>query len=308
MTQLSAMDLNLLVALDVLLDTSSVSQAAKRIGVTTSAMSHTLGRLREQLGDPLFVRAGRGLVPTPRAQSLRVPVKEAVVAVSAVFQPPDVIDPLILQRRFRMQLTDQIALQMGPCIDGVVSRQAPGVDLVMAPLVPDVTPPLRGGEIDLAIGVWSELPPDIQRVLLYSEGFVCVVRADHPDIGEALDLQQYVAMSHILVSPRGRPGGYVDQVLAERGLKRRVARVVPYFVPAVQLVAGSNRVLTVSEGVARTLADVWPIRLLKPPLPLRRYALEMVWHRRTEADPEHLWFRAAVRAATEDLPATPRQQ
>jgi len=301
--QLAALDLNLVVALDALLDTGSVSRAARRVGVSTSAMSHTLARLRAQLGDPLFVRAGRGLSPTPRAEELRGPVRIAMHALHDVFQPPEAVEPATLRRSFRLQMTDHVALLLGPPLDRLVSAEAPGVDLLFLPVEAEIASPLRSGELDLAIGVWSALPGGVRRETLYEEGFVCVVRADHPTVGAELELSRYAALPHVLVSPRGRPGGYVDQVLERLGLKRRGARVVPYFVPAVQLVATSDMVLTVSERVAHAFAEVWPIRVLRPPLPLQRYALEMAWHEGTGHDPESRWLRRAVRAATAQLPA-----
>ena len=151
----------------------------------------------------------------------------------------------------------------------------------------------------LRAALGSELPPELRMRPIITDRLVCVVRDDHPSVGDALDLDEYVALDHVQVAPRGRPGGYVDELLADHGLTRRVGRAVPYFQVALSMVARSDRVLTVSERVARALAPGLGLRVLEPPLPLEPFALSMIWHPRYGSDPGHRWLRERFFEASE---------
>jgi DNA-binding transcriptional LysR family regulator len=159
---------------------------------------------------------------------------------------------------------------------------------------------LRDGTADLAVGIYGDLPQEMRSRQLLTDRFVSVVRRDHPEVGRRLSLQQYVRLAHMQVAPRGKPGGYVDDVLAERGLVRKVVRAVPYFVTALQLVSQTDYVLTISERIARRLAPALGLEIFEVPLPLRPYALSLVWHPRLDGDAAHRFLREVfVRAAAE---------
>lgn len=291
-------DLSALVTLDALLQESSVSGAARRLGLSTPAVSHALARLRERFADPLLVRAGRGMVLTPRAEELRPRVRNAVAVAGRVFEAPAEFEPARVERAFTVSATDYVLLVFGGPLSRALDEQAPGLDLRFVPNVVDDAERLRTGDTDLAIGIYGDLPPELRTRPIITDRLVCVVRAGHPAIKQRLSLKRFVALPHIQVAPRGRPGGYVDDLLAERGLKRRVARAVPYFQVALELAAHSDHILTVSERIARLLGPRLGLQIFDPPLPLQPFALSMVWHPRFDGDRAHRFVREQLVAVT----------
>jgi DNA-binding transcriptional LysR family regulator len=272
-------------------------------------MSHALGRLREHLEDPLLVRAGRGMVLTPRAVALQPRVRAVLSEAGAVLTPERAFEPARLERSFRVHATDHVLTVLGATLDALAAREAPRVTLQFLPNTQDDAALLREGRIDLAVGIYSGLPPELRTQRLFEDRFICVVRQGHPTVGRKLSLEQFLALEHVQVAPRGRPGGYLDTLLAARNQRRRVARAVPYFLSALHLVAATDYLLTVSERVARDLAPRLGLKLLAPPLPLEPYVLSHIWHPREDADPAHRWLREAlVRAARAAAPPfrTPR--
>lgn len=284
-------DLNLLVSLDALLQESSVTAAAKRLGLSTPAMSHALARIRGRLGDPILVRSGRGMVLTPRGVALRTQVHDTVQAARQALQPQRPFVPAELQQTFVIHASDYVLSVLGVELDRTLRREAPHVGLRFVPNTPDDAAQLRDNGSDLAVGIYGALPPDLRTRQLLTDRFVCVVRQGHPIGAQRLTLDSYVALPHVQVAPRGQPGGYVDDMLAARGLTRKVARAVPYFVTALQLVAETDYVLTVSERIARRYAQALGLQVLETPLALQPYALSLVWPPRLDADPGHRWLR-----------------
>lgn len=297
MAKLRGVDLNLLVALDALLQTSSVSGAAARVGLSTPAMSHALGRLRAQLDDPILVRAGQGMVPTPRADAMRGRVHELVGSALAVLEPEPEFDASTTDREIRIRASDYILATLGAELDQRVARQAPGVRLRFLPNTPHDPAEIRDGSIELAVGVYRDLPPECRIQKLFDERLVCVVRREHPTIRTRLSLAQFVAADHVQIAPRGRPGGYVDAMLARQGQHRRVARAVPFFMSGLQLAARTDYLLTVPERLARAWATRLELRVLEPPLPFAPYGIVQLWHPRHHDDPGHEWLRGHVAAA-----------
>lgn len=296
-------DLNLLIALDALLQEVSVSRAATRVGLSTPAMSHALARLRTQLGDPLLVRAGQRMVLTPRADELKLRVRAAADEALGVLAPAPVAEAHRLSRTFRLFATDQIMTVLGPALDARL-REAPGVTLHVLPPQRDETVQLRDGTIDLAIGVYdyapySELPNDLRIQQLLVDHYVCVVREDHPTVKNSLTLEQYAALEHVQVAVRGAPGGYVDDLLATLGHTRRIARAMPYFLAALVLISESDYVLTLSVRLVKRLAGMLPIKLVQPPrsLGLEPYQVSQLWHPRNDRDFAHRWLRDAIAEA-----------
>jgi DNA-binding transcriptional LysR family regulator len=297
---MDASDLAVLVPLDALLQEGSVTGAARRLGLSTAAMSHALARIRERLGDPILVRAGRGMVLTPRAEALRPRVHSVVTEARIALEPerPFVAGELV--REFVIHASDYVLAVLGLVVDRILRDEAPGVRVRFVPNTPDDPARLRDGGSDLAVGIYGDLPPEMRARQLVTDRLVCVVRADHPDVGKRLTLDRYLRLAHVQVAPRGLPGGYVDDVLQERGLDRVVARAVPYFAAALELVARTDYVLTISERLARRSAPALGLRLLEPPLELRPYALGLLWHPRLDGDPAHRFLRDVfVRAAAE---------
>ena len=296
-------DFNLLVALDALLQEGNVSRAAARVGLSTPAMSHALARIRTQVGDPILVRTGQRMVPTPRAETLRARVGALVKEAREVLAPPPVEDVRTIERTFRIHTSDHLISVIGPELDRL-ARAAPGVTLHVMPCVTETPAQLRDGAHDLAIGVfdyspYSELPTDLRIQQLYADEFTCVVRANHPSVKRSLTLEQYAALEHVQITPRGNPGGYVDELLAKHGLSRRIARALPYFIAGLALVAETDYLLTCSTVLARRMQRRFGLRMVAPPkqLGLEPYQISQLWHPRHDRDVPHRWLREAVAKA-----------
>lgn len=288
------MDLSLLATLDALLREGSVTKAARRLGLSTPGMSHALARVREQVGDPLLVRAGRTMVLTPRAEALKPLVRSLVEEAQRVLEPERPLATRELRRTFVVHTSDYVLTLLGPALDQVVRAEAPQAVLRFVPASMDDAALLREGTADLAIGIYGELPPELRIRQLLTDRFVCVVREGHPEVKQRLSLELFLRLEHVQVAPRGQPGGYIDDVLHEHGHERHVARAVPYFMTALMLVSQTDYVLTVSERIARSLAPRLGLRVLEPPLELRPYALQLVWHPRQDRDAGHRWLREVL--------------
>jgi DNA-binding transcriptional LysR family regulator len=297
-------DLALLASLDALLQEGSVTGAARRVGLSTPAMSHALARIRARLGDPILVRSGRAMLLTPRALALRPQVHDVVTAARRALEPERPFVASELTRTFVVHATDYVLAVIGAAVDRIARAEAPLASIRFVPNTPDDPALLRDQGSDLAVGIYGDLPAEMRSRRLLTDRFVCVARKGNPEVRKRFTLDQFVSLSHIQVAPRGKPGGYVDDVLRERGLARRVARAVPYFVTAMQLAAETDYLLTVSERVARMYAGPLGLEIHEVPLKLRPYALSLVWHPRVDGDPGHrflreVFLRAAQEAASE---------
>ena len=309
---MESVDLSLLVTLDALLQEGSVTGAARRVGLSTPAMSHALARVRAQLHDPILVRAGRGMALTARAEAMKARVRSAVAEARRALEPEGPFVAAELQRTFVVHATDYVLTILGLAVDHRLGAEAPGVSLRFVPNGTDDAARLREGASDLAVGIYGDLPPEMRARRLLTDRFVCVLRRDHPTLQRRVTLEHYCALTHVQVAPRGQPGGYVDDMLAQRGLARRVARAVPYFLTALQLVAESDHVLTVSERIATRYAGPMGLELREAPLPLEPYALSLVWHPRVDDDPGHRFLREvfvdAAQATAGDRHDLPRSR
>ncbi len=297
-------DLNALVALDMLLSERSVTAAAKRLGVTQSAMSHTLKRLRETLADPLFVSARSGLVPTARALELSLPLRRALVDLGAAVTVGAPFDPIASTKRFVLATADYGELVAVPRLLADVRAEAPNVRIEVQRVAVDVVARLEAGTVDVVAGM--PIPPmaNLRRTTLATERFVVLARRDHPRIKRGLDLKRYVALPHLLIAPAGAPGGVVDDWLVKRGLERQVVLRVPQFASAPFVVASSDLLLTAPEGLAIWARPFLDLAELPPPMaipPTRSFA---TWHERNQGDPAHQWFRTKVMNAASREGAT----
>lgn len=295
--RLAGIDLNLLTSLDVLLDERNVTRAARRLGVSQPAVSHNLRRLRELLGDPLLVRTPQGMQATPRGLELRPAVRAALEAAEAVLQAAPSFDPARAERRFVLAMADQAAFMLLPRLVERIAAVAPGIALDLRPPPDDLSAALTEGELELAISVFNDAPAGIRSETLWTESFSCVMRRGGPGSRTALDLAHYLARPHLLVSPRGRPGGFVDDLLARDQRRRRVAIVVPHFLVAPAIIATSDLIWTAPTGLARLLAGRYPLAVRPPPLELPSFAVVLRWHLRLDRDPGLAWLRQLLREA-----------
>lgn len=295
-------DLNLLVTLDALLAEGSVARAARRLRLSPSAMSRSLARLRDTLGDPLLVRAGRSLVPTPRARELREPVARLVQEAAAALRPGAQLDLARLRRTFTLRTSDGFVENFGPELLRRVAREAPGVRLRFVPKLDRDSTALREGAVDLETGVAGrETGPELRMHALFRDRFIGVVRRGHPLARGRLTPARYAAASHVLVSRRSSDRGLVDAALAGHGLERDLAAVVSGFATALALVRRSDLIATVPERHTQALRE--GLTTLELPIALPPLTVALFWHPRLDADAAHRWLRACVR---EVCPATPR--
>jgi DNA-binding transcriptional LysR family regulator len=301
--RLAALDLNLLLALSVLLEEGSVTAAARRLGLTQSAVSHKLARLREQLGDELLVRGARGTEPTLRARALRQPLAEAIDALERALGQGPSFDPARARRSFVVASTGYCEFVTLPPIMRLLRREAPGVELIIRQLSSQPERLVSAGEVDLAIATLTDDAPGVIRRKLFSDRFVCLVREGHPDLRRgALDLPAYLRLPHALVAPRGHRRGRVDTALERKGLRRQVVLFVPDFFAVARVIAETDLVLTIPARIAQALQSMLSLRLVPPPLDLPPFDTHLAWHERHQHDPAHLWLRRTVgslRGATE---------
>jgi DNA-binding transcriptional LysR family regulator len=287
-------DFNLLITLDVLLAEGSVARAAKRLRLSPSAMSRALARLRETTGDPLLVRAGRGLVPTPRALELRERVSRLVQDGQAVLRPAEMLDLKGLVRTFTLRATDGFAENFGPELIARVGRQAPGVRLRFMQKPDKDSAPLREGTVDLEIGVVGEATgPEMRAQALSRDRFIGAVRKGHALSRGRITPQRYAAGRHIVVSRRGRDKGPIDEALHALGLEREVVTIVGAFSTALALARGSDLIASVPERHTGNLrAGMFSFPL---PVAVLEVTVSSLWHPRMDADPAHRWLRGIVR-------------
>lgn len=291
------MDLNLLRALDALLQENSVTRAAERLGTSPAAASRTLARLRRAVGDPLLVRAGQEMVPTPRALELRDEVSALLRGCDDVLRPGAGFDPARLQRTFTVQAADVLLVGLAGTLAERIHREAPDVDVVFLPEAMEGGPGLRQGWVDVELGVLGPLDPEIRTRPLTRMTMAGIARSGHPLFDGRIDARRFAAADHIGISRHGRRLGPIDRALAERGLRRRIAVVVPSHTSAMMLARDTDL-------VALTLADWLPdatsalgLRTFPVPLDLAPLDLAMAWHPRHSADPGHRWFRDHLAAA-----------
>ncbi|CAO4148466.1 PCP degradation transcriptional activation protein [Methylorubrum aminovorans] len=293
---IASFDLNLLKAFDALYAERHVTRAGLRIGLSQSAMSGTLTRLREVLGDELFVRTPSGMRPTARADDLAGPVADALRLVRGALQA-DGFEPATAERAFTVAMSDYAAFVLLPPLLARLGVEAPGIDLRVRGMFGrgEAVELLDSGEANLAVGVPVEASARILTRPLLREGFACVARRGHPAFADGVDLEAFVAVPHLLVSPEGDGAGLVDRKLAELGLKRRVVLGLPQFLVAPFIVAESDLVATLAARVARRCADVGVgIAVHEPPVVLPDWPLALMWHRRADAHAATAWLRDVI--------------
>ncbi|WP_413990001.1 LysR family transcriptional regulator [Labrys okinawensis] len=294
-------DLNLLTALDALLAEGSVAGAARRLGLSASAMSRTLARLRAATGDPLLVRAGRGLVPTPHAALLQARVGELAHEVRAVLQPAaEGLDLASLDRVFTIRANEGFVDALAGRLVAAARLAAPRVRLRFAPKPDKDVRPLREGLIDLEIGVLGASGPEVRVQALFRDYFVGVVRRGHALMAGEITPERYAACAHVVTSRRGRWDGPVDEALAALGLRRHVVAMVPGFPAALAMACTTDLVALVTHSFIRAEQERWLETAQAPvesfPLPVRTEAIRIsqLWHPRLDADPAHRWLRGLL--------------
>jgi DNA-binding transcriptional LysR family regulator len=291
---MSRPDLNLLATLEVLLAEGSVARAAQRLRLSPSAMSRALARLRETMGDPLLVRAGRGLVPTPRALELRGRVGQLVEDAEAVLRPAAMLNLKQLVRTFTLRTSEGFVETFGPDLIARVGAEAPGVRLRFVQKPDKDSTSLRDGSIDLETGVVGKaIGPEVRAIGLFRDRFIGVVRAGHPLSHGEITPSRYAAGRHIGISRRGLDKGPIDEALVPFGLEREIVTIVGGFSSALALARASDLIACVPErhtGSLRTGMHSFPLPVSPPEV-----TVSLLWHPRLDADPAHRWLRGCIR-------------
>ncbi len=310
---LSQIDMNLLVGLDTLLRERSVTQAAKRLGLSQSAMSHQLRRLRELFDDPLLVGGRGGMVTTPLAETLEGPVRRALLELGRAIRGELSFDPATTERSFTVATKDAVEILGLPPLLELLAREAPGIRIRGTSLSPGTFTALQEGDVDLAIGPDLEQKlgsrvPGLRRRVLSRSDWVCVLRSGHPLLAsgrtrDRLDRERFLSLRHIVVRPPG--GGAesspIDEVLAASDQHRDVVASVSHFISALFAVATSDLVVTLARSIVEGLAPMLGLTVLEPPMLLPDTALVMTWHERFDEDPANKWLRQAMVQVTDSM-------
>lgn len=295
------LDMNLLPALDALLEEGSVTGAADRLHLSAPAMSRTLGRIRRATGDQILVRTGRTMTPTPHALAIREQVHALVHQVHSVLSPERAVDLASLDRVFTMRWHDSITTAVGAELLALVRAQAPGVRLRFLVETASDSDDLRRGHVDLEASSGEPALPEISRELVARDRLVVVLRADHRLAKKPLTLKRYVAAEHITVSRRGRLRDPIDDVLLESGLHRTIVAAAPTTVAAMQLVRRGDFLTVVAEQVSKQLVDDLGLITLPLPVEMPEVPLFLAWHQRYDGDHAHAWLRAQALAVMRGL-------
>lgn len=299
---LSRVDLNLLVVLDALLAETSVTGAARRVGLSQPAVSNALTRLRDLVGDPLFVRDGRGIVATPRARALAEPLRRALAEIGDALEPLAPFDPRRARRTFVLAAPDIAELVLIPPLVARLQAEAPGVEIrVVSGHAARPSEPRTEGDPDLVISMVSDAAPHCAP--LFSLEFVCLVRRDHQRVGSRMSLARFLELDHVLVAPGGTSGGVIDELLAARGHKRHVALTLAHFFSAAMVVSRSDLVMSATSVLAAIAERILPVRSLRHPLDAPTVTIGQRWHARDNDDPGHRWLRGLIaEVAADEIP------
>jgi DNA-binding transcriptional LysR family regulator len=297
-------DLNLLVAFDALMDERNVTRAAARVGVSQPAMSAALSRLRNLLGDPLFLRSAAGLLPTPRARDLAEPLAQALRQIEATLVRAPSFEPGKAALAFNLGLSDYPAFVLLPALVQALAQQAPGVSLNVHAFTDRdrAVDLLDAGTIDAAIGV-APTQADariLTRAVLRDE-FVTILAKNHPAARRGMGLRGFLALSHVLVSPEGHRHGLVDQALAQLGRQRTLGLTLPHMFAAPAVVARTRMAATLLKRVALGSPAARQLVMFPPPVALPEAVFMLVWHRRSEANPAQAWLRGMIESTAAAL-------
>ncbi len=296
-TNLTRLDLNLLVALDALLSERSVTRAAALVGIGQSAMSHSLSRLRALFGDELLTRTPQGMRPTPRALALIDPVRVALSDIQALVSRQTDFDPTTAERVFRIGLPDSVEVLLGPALLARLCDEAPGVRLRLYNIdSSQVLETLDADRLDLAfgIGTFPEGQTHHKQRVLFADNYLCMFSAERTGLSAPLSLEDYVRLPHVLTSLRPGEHGVVDDALAKLGLKRTIVLTTPRFLAVPFLVGGAPVVVTMHARLARYFAGAFGLSLSPPPVVLPQIPISLLWHASYDRDPAQMWLRQVI--------------
>ncbi|WP_177330938.1 LysR substrate-binding domain-containing protein [Pseudomonas sp. RIT-PI-r] len=293
MNDLRRIDLNLLVILDALLSEQHVTRAAERLHLSQPAVSHALARLRDLLGDPLLVRAGATLVPTARALELVAPLTEALAQVQSLLAP-NTFDPASTRRTFRVAMSDYGAAIILPGLIRTLRREAPGIDLQISHASREgMLEGVLNGDIDVAAGVFPEMPNELRNSVLFEERYVCLLDRQTLPANGVLDLPSYLSRPHVLLEMRGSGTPEIERALTSLRERRRVAISLPHWSVAPQFISGTDLILTVSSRSVREI-DQRELIVVPPPFEIAPFTFVLAWHKRRGGDQALNWLNRTI--------------
>jgi DNA-binding transcriptional LysR family regulator len=290
------LDLNLLRVMDAMLQTRKVTEAAVRLSLSQPALSFALGKLRKFFDDPLFVRTARGMQPTPLALQMAGPVHEILELVRAEVLQRSTFDPGTTERKFTLSLSDAGEMVFLPRLLRSLRQSAPGANVSSVQLPPtELEQAMEAGEVDLAVGYFPDLTKEgFYQQRLFAQPFVCIMRADHPTIGNKLSLKQFLSASHAVVRPEGRSQEIFERTLDAHGVKRRIALSIPHFMSVPFIIMESDLIVTVPLAVGRSFAKMTNLKMFPLPISMRDVDLKQHWHARFHRDPVNRWLRGLI--------------
>ncbi len=297
---LRKVDLNLLVALDALLDERNVTRAAQRLGMSQPAASRALGRLRAMFADAILVDGPGGFVLSARADALRPSLKRMLAGIGELLEPIP-FDPATAAGLVRLLMPDLQTAVIVPRLLMRVAIEAPSLDFQIAAPGANGIEALEDDTADAMVGLVDDAPAGIRRRHLYDEQLVTLMRAKHPAATRKLTLNRFLALEHIVVTVPGLGSAPVDEALARLGRTRRVKLRVPNFFAAVEIAARTDLVMTLPSSLARTAADMGRFVSRRPPVDLGSFAMSLAWHARHQDSPRHIWLRSAIVKAVADV-------
>jgi DNA-binding transcriptional LysR family regulator len=289
---IDALHLNQLRLVDALARNSNLGEAAEEIGLTQSAASHALARLRQELDDPIFLRTSDGMRPTPYGLRLAASVRDALQSLRAGLDRRAEFVPETSARTFNVIMSDVSQMLYLPELLPRLSTQAPGITLRVHALPSKAAHLiLESGEVDLAVGAFSRLIAGCRQKRLYRERYVCVVRKDHPQFEQGMSLEAFCSVPQALVDPRGYVHERLDRWLAQQKVARTAKLHVPYFLSLPLVIARSDLLVVMASRVAKTYAEMLPLKIMPPPVKLPAYDTRLFWHERFHRDPANRWLR-----------------
>ena len=278
-----------------LIELRKLSAAAARLGLSQSAASHALARLRRRVADPLFVRGNGGFYPTPHGERLGAAARAALNILLDGFAANQPFDPSLTTRRFNIYLSDVGQMVLLPKLLAFLGREAPQASLRVCP-IPLEQPgaALASGEVDLAVGFFTNLTTGFRQSMLFRERYVCVVRADHPDFRAGMTAEAFAAAPRALADASGMAHAVIEAELKQHGFGGTERLIVPQFMVLPLVIAGSDLLVIMPSRLAKAFSELVSIKILRPPLPLRPYDIKVYWHERFHHDPANRWFRRTL--------------
>jgi DNA-binding transcriptional LysR family regulator len=295
-TNIRNLDLNLLVALNALLEEKQVTRAAERINLSQPAMSRALARLRTMFQDPLLIKDAKGMALTSRAQELYIPLQHILREITDMVSPPS-IEPAQMQGEIVIATRDNILVTILPKVIDIITNEAPEIKLRIVPLIGHDLSPLEFHKVDFVLSATESESASLHRSILYEECFICMASSKYANLGGKITLEKFMSMKHCLVTISGFGTGVVDDYLSQKGLERNIVVRLPHFLAAGYLVAESDLIVTLPLRLAQLFAQSNLIALLEPPFQLPQFPIYLYWHRRNQNNPIHQWIKKIIKSS-----------